>query len=242
MRDEGESARCPLLLIHGAAGSSVVWIDVLRRLSGRRRVVAPDLPGHGQSEPWHELSISGYGEAVGTLCSHLGIGRAVVLGHSMGGAIALRLALDFPDRVAGLVLCSTAAHFQIAPAIHAVLEKDFGRLPEWFRHTAYSPKTPREVVDRWVSVAVQAPQEIAVGDFRALDGFDVRDRLRELRAPALVICGEDDLLTPPQGSRQLVEGIPGARFTLLPRAGHMVFHEQPDGFHAALDPFLAEAP
>src|SRR5438309_2126529 len=117
VRDEGESKHAPLVFIHGAAASSVIWIDVLRRLEGRRRVIAPDLPGHGQSDPWHEPSIDLYRDAVGTICANLGVSRAVLVGHSMGGLVALQLALAHPDKVAGLVLIATAARFRIAPVI-----------------------------------------------------------------------------------------------------------------------------
>src|SRR2546428_2615514 len=102
VRDEGESPRAPLLCIHGAGGSSVAWMDVVRRLSPRRRVIAPDLPGHGQSDPWiasgtdpgtdpgHDVSLDLYRDAVGTVCATLGVKKAILVGHSMGGAIALR--------------------------------------------------------------------------------------------------------------------------------------------------------
>src|SRR4051794_19481941 len=100
VRDEGDSKKAPLVLIHGAGSSSVIWIDVLKRLAGRRRVIAIDLPGHGQSAPWHETSLDLYRDAVGTICATLGVKSALLVGHSMGGAVALKCALAWPERLA----------------------------------------------------------------------------------------------------------------------------------------------
>ena len=242
VRDEGESSRAPLVCVHMAGGSSVAWMDVVRRVSGRRRVVAIDLPGHGQSDPWHDVSLDLYRDAVGTVCAELGIARAVLVGHSMGGAIALAAALAFPERVAGLVLVGTGARLRVGAAFLTVIERRFAEFPEVFRRWAFSPATPGDLVDRWLAVAVQAPQEVCLADYRAVDGFDVRDRLGEVKAPALVVGGADDLLTPPKLSQELAAGLPNARAVIVPHTGHMVFQEQPDAFHAALDPFLAEVP
>src|SRR5207253_146082 len=117
---------------------------------------------------------------------------------------------------------------------------DFARFPEFVSQAAYSPSTPREIVERWRAVIVQAPQEIALADFRLLDGYDVRDRLREVKLPALVIGGADDLLTPPKFQQELAAGLGNARAVVVPHAGHMPMHEQPEAVHAALEPFLAE--
>jgi pimeloyl-ACP methyl ester carboxylesterase len=242
VRDEGESARPPLVLVHGAGASSVVWLDVVRRLAGRRRVIAPDLPGHGQSDPWHEISLDAYRDAVGTICARLGVGRAVLVGHSLGGAVALRTALAFPDKVAALVLVATGARLKVAPALFEAIAHRFDRFPEVIGKLGYAPSTPREIVERWLAVAVQAPQEIVAGDFRAVDGFDVRERLKELKMPSLVVGAADDLLTPPKLSEELAAGLGNARAVIVPHAGHFLFHERPDAFHAALDPFLDEIP
>lgn len=242
VRDEGESSQCPLVLVHGAGASSVTWMDVVRRASGRRRCVAPDLPGHGQSDAWHDVSLDLYRDAVGTVCAKLDVPRAVLVGHSMGGAIALRVALSWPERVAGLILVATGARLKVAPALHEVLARRFDEYGEALRLSAFSPSTPRDVVDRWLAVAIGAPQEVCAADFRALDGFDVRPRLAEIKIPTLVIGGADDLLTPPRLQRELQAGLPNARVEIVPHAGHMVMWERPDAFHAAFDPFLAEVP
>ncbi|HEX2571574.1 MAG TPA: alpha/beta fold hydrolase [Polyangia bacterium] len=241
VRDEGEHPRRPpVLLVHGAGSSSVVWMNAVKRIAPRRRAVAPDLPGHGQSDPWHDVSIDLYRDAVGTIAANLGLQRVVLVGHSMGGAVALRVALAWPERVAALVLVCTAARLPAPVELLAALERDPLHMSEWMARLSFAPATPRELVERWQAVAWTAPPETLLADLRAAGGFNVSGDLSRLRMPALVVGGMDDLLTPPALSKDLADGLPNARLLLVPQAGHMAHLEQPDRFHAALDPFLAE--
>src|SRR5438067_7498385 len=102
LRDEGEGPKTPVVLVHGAGSSSVVWMDAVRRIAPRRRVIAPDLPGHGQSDRWHpppEVSIAMYRDAVGTICAQIKIPKVILVGHSMGALVALGAAAAWPERV-----------------------------------------------------------------------------------------------------------------------------------------------
>jgi pimeloyl-ACP methyl ester carboxylesterase len=239
LRDEGEGRKTPVCLVHGAGASSVVWMDAVRRLAPRRRVIAPDLPGHGQSDRWHppdDVSIAMYRDAVGTVCAQLKIPRVILVGHSMGALVALSAAATWPERVAGLVLVAGGARLPVSPDVYRHVESaDFA---EWLAGLAYSPATPREIVERWAGISQTAEAEITRADFRAVERFDGRELLGRVRAPALVVGGEDDLLAPPSLGKELSK-IPGSTLVLLPRAGHALMLERPDAFHEALDPFLA---
>src|SRR5438067_1018445 len=145
IRDEGESKRPPLVCVHGAGGSSVMWMDVVRRLSPLRRVVAPDLPGHGQSQPWNppdDVSIDMFRDAVGTVCAELKIDRAILVGHSMGTLVCLAAAAAWPERVAGLVLVNGGARIPVAPPVLVALSDDYTRFGKWMARSAWSPSTP----------------------------------------------------------------------------------------------------
>src|SRR3954469_10103113 len=160
VRDEGEptgrttpgnSGRPALVCVHGAGSSSVIFMEVVRRLSPQRRVVAPDLPGHGQSDRWHapaDVTIEMYRDAVGTVCAQLGLERAVLLGHSMGGLVALAAAAAWPERVAGLVLVNRGGRLAAAPAIFARLRSDWPRFGKWLSKYTWSPATPIDVIQR----------------------------------------------------------------------------------------------
>jgi 3-oxoadipate enol-lactonase len=241
VRDEGESKRPPLVCVHGAGSSSVVWMDVVRRLSPQRRVVAPDLPGHGQSDRWHppdDVTIAMYRDAVGTVCAELEIERAVLMGHSMGALVALDAAATWPERVAGLVLVNGGAQLPVAPEVFVKLTGDFERFGKWLSRVVWSPSTPLDVVERWGAMAFTADQEITLADFRAVSRFDGTPLGARVRAPTLVLGGEDDLMTPPKLTRELAAAIPGARAVVVPEAGHMLPQEQPERFFAELESFL----
>jgi pimeloyl-ACP methyl ester carboxylesterase len=244
VRDEGEGKRAPLVCVHGAGSSSVVFMDVVRRLQGQRRVVALDLPGHGQSDPWHspsDVSIDMYRDAVGTVCANLEIERAVLLGHSMGVLVALAAAAAWPERVAGLVLVNGGARLPVSATVFDWLATDFARFGKRFGKLTWSPATPLDVVERWGAITFTAEQEIATADFRAVERYDATPLLGKIGAPTLVLAGADDLATPPRLSVELAQGIGGARAVIVPEAGHMLMQEQPERFFADLDAFLLTA-
>jgi pimeloyl-ACP methyl ester carboxylesterase len=242
VRDEGEGKKTPLIFIHGAGASSVIFMDAVRRLSPARRVVAPDLPGHGQSDRWHppaEISIEMYRDAVGTVCALSKIERAVLIGHSMGGQVALAAAAAWPERVAGLVMLASGARIPVAPRVFEILGRDFAKAPEWLDRVAWSPATPRDRVERWSGLMLTCEQEIAVADFRAVDRFDGERLLAKVKCPTLVVGGADDLMTPPALSHALGRAIPGSRVAVVPHAAHMVALEQPEAVFGELSTFLA---
>jgi pimeloyl-ACP methyl ester carboxylesterase len=236
VRDEGEGKRAPLVCVHGAGASSVVWMDTVRRLAPRRRVVAPDLPAHGQSDPWHEQSIALYRDAIGTVCARLGIERAILVGHSMGGLVALACAAAWPERVAGLVVVGASARMAVAPRVFEVLERDYARAPAFFARVSWSPSTAPELIARWAGLMLTAEQPVTVGDFRAVDGHEAQPE--RVRCPTLILGGADDLLVPPASVQALATAIRSARAVVVPQAGHMIMLEQPERYFAELDQFL----
>jgi pimeloyl-ACP methyl ester carboxylesterase len=244
LREEGDSRRLPLVFLHGAGSSSVLWMDPVRRLKDVRRVIAPDLPGHGQSDRWHppsEISIAMYRDAVGTMCAQLGLDRVVLVGHSMGGQVALDCAAAWPERVGGLVLIATGSKIPVDPRVLAALRDDYARFEKWLGTVMWSPSTPSEHIDRWQSLVFSAEQEITAADFRAVDRFDDGEALcAKVKAPTLVLAGADDLATPPSLARSLSSQIAGARLAVVPNAGHMLTLEQSDAFHSALGELLAD--
>jgi pimeloyl-ACP methyl ester carboxylesterase len=258
VRDEGESKRPALVCVHGAGSSSVVWMDVVRRLSPQRRVVAPDLPGHGQSDRWvpstdgavcvagtgpragtpDDVSIAMYRDAVGTVCAQLKIERAILMGHSMGALVALDAAAAWPERVAGLILVNGGAKLPVAPEIFTRITGDFTRFGKWLSRVVWSPSTPLDVVERWGAVAFTADQEITLADFRAVERYDGASACARVRAPTLVLGGADDLMTPPKLTNELAAAIRGARAIVVPDAAHMLAQEQPERFFAEVESFL----
>ena len=230
----------PLLFVHGAGASSAVWLGMLHRLARSRRSVALDLPGHGRSEG-RVQSIAAMRDAVGLTAATLCLGRSVLVGHSMGGLVALAAALEWPDKVAGLVLVGSAARIGVGEPFLRTVRDEWPRWPAFLAEGAYSPETPAEVRRRGASIACAASHEQTLADYVALAQVDFRPRLAELELPTLVVHGAHDVMALPKWGRAAAEAIPGARYLELPRCGHMPMHEQPGALAEALRAFVTSA-
>jgi pimeloyl-ACP methyl ester carboxylesterase len=222
-----------LILIHGAGGSHLHWPAALRRMPGAT-VYAVDLPGHGRSEGPGREHIEDYVADIVRFMDAVGVSRGVLVGHSMGGAIAQMTALMAPERVAGLVLVGTGARLRVAPALlDGILQDARGALAlitEW----AWGPEADPAMVARGRQMMARVNPRVVWGDFAACDRFDIRERVGEITAPTLVITGSEDRMTLPRFGQWLAERIPGARFVLVEGAGHMVMLEKPDQVASAV--------
>jgi len=229
----------PVVLIHGAGGSHLDWAPELRRLPGGR-VIALDLPGHGKSSAPGRDRIDAYARDVIALLDALAIPRAVLVGHSMGGAIAQQVALDWPERVARLALLGTGSKLPVDPALpQRLLEAPVSTL-DWLVERAWHAGAPPELKARGRALFEATPRAVVRDDYLACQAFDVRDRLEQIAAPTLVIGAEEDRMVPLKFSRTLAERIPGARLVVIAGAGHMFPLEQPQQVASTLEQWLAE--
>lgn len=218
----------PLVLLHGSGGTHLHWPPQLRHLKGAQ-VYAVDLPGHGHSEGVGRQSIPAYAEAVVEWMQECALQRAVLVGSSMGGAIAQWVALTRPERVAGLVLVGTGARLRVAAEIlegagqESTFPQTVDRVIDW----SFSRQTPKRLKELAARRMKETRFTVLHGDFLACDGFDVMSELGKIEAPALVLCGAEDRMTPLKYSQFLAEKLPHAELVEVPAAGHMVMLEQP---------------
>jgi pimeloyl-ACP methyl ester carboxylesterase len=232
----------PLVYVHGAAGNCFFWPPELRRLPGQP-VYAVDLPGHGKSVGPGFASIASYTAALADWMDSLQLTTAVWIGHSMGSAIALTMALEFPARVAGLGLIGGSANFLVSPAIldQAKNPLTFPKAVEAIMQLSFSRSAP----DRLIGLASRRMQEVdpsvLYADLIACEEFDVSDRIDQIASPTLVLCGEEDRMTSLRHSKELAGRIPGAHLEVIPGAGHMVMLEQPAAVKLILLDFLNRA-
>lgn len=215
-----------ILLLHMAGSSSVVWSPVVRQLNGAAEVLAPDLPGHGQSAGEPLTTIPAMADFAAAFLDALRIARAVVVGHSMGGAVALTLALQAPLRVSALLLVSTAARLRVSPAIFAAIDSGFDQLAPWFVQLASG--TASALPAGAEPIFPQTSQLGVRRDFEACAAFDVEAQLGAIACPTVVQVGRDDRLTPPRWSERLAAGIAGSRLHIEERIGHLLPRERPD--------------
>jgi pimeloyl-ACP methyl ester carboxylesterase len=221
-----------LVLVHGAGGGPEVWVAVARKVRGVD-VEAVALPGHRDGGAGLD-SISGY---AAWLAERLD-GPAVVGGTSMGGAIALQLALDRPDLVEGLVLAGTSARLRVDPSLLASLQGSYEQAAHALAARELAPALHPRTAEKVAALILEVPQAVTIADFRACEAFDVRDRLHEVQAPALVLVGDRDELTPPFLAERLAAGLPNAELVILRGAGHLPMVEQPRQVADAVQRFL----
>jgi pimeloyl-ACP methyl ester carboxylesterase len=231
----------PLVCIHGAGGTHQHWGIQFRELSKYIRVIALDLPGHGRSSGPGCRSVSEYSDMLIASLDALGLNQVILAGHSMGGAVALWSALSDPERVAGLALIGTGGKLPVLPTLFDYLEQ--GNLVETVRsivQRAYSSKTPPSLRAMGEAAFMQMDRQVFYDDLLACAGYDVMSRLHTLTCPTLIICGEDDQITPPKFSHHLHTAIEGSTLTIVPDAGHMVLLEQADVVDTLLWNFIQQ--
>ena len=229
----------PLVLLHGAGGSHLHWGAAVRTLP-EADVCALDLPGHGRSPGRGRANVAEYASLVVRFLDALGLDRAILAGHSMGGAIAQGAALDFPARIAGLVLVGTGSRLRVLPKILEGTLTDYAATVQLICQSAYSENAPAELTRRGQQQMMRVAAQVVHDDFAACNAFDATDRLGEIRCPALVLCGTEDRLTPPKYSTLLAERIPAAQLVLIEGAGHMVMIEKERQVAEAMSAWLTQ--
>jgi len=231
------NARLTMVLVHGAGENHLVWPAQLRRVDGLT-VHALDLPGHGKSSGHGRASVEPYVQVVRGFLDALGVERAVITGHSMGGAVAQQFALTYPTRTAGLILMATGAKLRVAPQILNGILTDTTATLDLVTRLEWGPNAPEQLVQLGRMQMAETNPEVAAGDYAACDAFDVRDHLGQIVAPTLVIGGTVDQMTPRKYAEFLAEKIPGAQLVIVEGAGHMVMLEYPDQVAQHVEQFL----
>ena len=237
-----------IVLVHGHPFSRQMWGGQLATLGDAFRVVAPDLPGYGESPARGEtITPGGLADAVVELLDAIGVDRATVVGLSLGGLVAMELGLGYPDRVAGLVLTATTAapvtreEAEARRATAARLEREgmLGHTLE-MADRLFGPAARRDP-DLVLPVLEVMLRTSPAGAAAALRGRAERpayhELLRGLRVPALVVVGDADSYSTAEITAQLVAALPDPEVLVLPGIGHMPNLEAPERFDEAVRAF-----
>ncbi|MCL5277465.1 MAG: alpha/beta hydrolase [Deltaproteobacteria bacterium] len=227
-----------LLFLHGAGSTGMAWQAQWDFFKPLAHVIIPDLPGHGGSSCGGRGSIEDYAAAVADFIAVLCSGPAIVVGHSMGGAIAQTVALMHPEMVRGLVLIGTGARLRVAGQIFATIEADYGQYLDLACGFSVSDTADQSVRSALRKMLSKTGQSVAYNDFKACDGFDIMDRVASITARTLIISGDRDMMTPLKYAHYLHDRIPRSELHVVPGAGHMVMIEKPDDVNAAIKGFL----
>jgi 3-oxoadipate enol-lactonase len=238
----------PLVLLHGLGNDLTMWDADAEVFARHHRVIRPDVRGFGESDkPAGPYTMEMFAEDVARLLMAEGIGRAHIAGISMGGVIAQRLALDFPERVRSLVLISTSSE------VGESAVKAWHRLADLIETRGFDTRNadasrafsagfarthPQVVAELGRRNAANDPRSYAAAA-RASADYRWTDELNEIEAPVLILQGLEDQLTPPGGSVKMQRALPHARLLMVEGAGHNLPLEQPALFRAALLAFTA---
>ncbi|HEX8099464.1 MAG TPA: alpha/beta fold hydrolase [Actinomycetota bacterium] len=254
----------PVVLLHGLGGSKVTWLPLVGPLSERFRVVVPDLPGHGESEKVRvDYSPRFYARVVRHLLDELGIEQAVVLGNSMGGRVALELALRSPARVASMTLLSASVpgiRWRYLMGFTRVFPTEFGAIPfplreKWMETVLrrlfavpgrLSPEAYNAAANEFIRVYRDPVARMAF--FSSLRHILTEPpepffgSLRRIKHPTLILIGSNDRIVPPRLGVRLAEHLPSSRLVILPNVGHVPQFEATNETLRELSSFLADAP
>jgi pimeloyl-ACP methyl ester carboxylesterase len=214
------------------------WIRQLKGLADAARVVAIDLPGHGQSGGDGCARIDDDVAAVRSFVETAKLGKVVLGGHSMGGAVAQAFALSDPERLDGLILVGTGARLRVLPQIFELLRADYPEGVRFINGRAFSRSTAQRLKDAARARALETRPQVTIGDYTACNGFDVMERISALRVPTLVIAGAHDRAVTVERARETAEALPSGRLLVMENSGHYPFVEEPGEFLPAVMEFL----
>ncbi len=240
----------PLVLLHAFPLDRAMWRAQLADLPDVARVIAPDLPGFGESAAVGAFTVESAADAVAAFVTALGLPKVALGGLSMGGYVALAFARKYPEKLSALILADTRAGIDDSTtragrekAIELVKAEGTaalfaGMLPRVLSEHTHA--TDPALAERLKAVAArQKPESVAAALAALRDRPDANPGLKAIGVPTLVLVGEHDAVTPPLSAANLAAQIRGSELIHIPRAGHLANVENPGAFGAAVRTFLA---
>ena len=245
--EQGDPTGVPVLLLHGYSDSWRSFERVLPHLPAYVRAFALSQRGHGDADrPAAGYRPHDFAADVAAFADSLGLGPAVVVGHSMGGTVAQRFALDYPARTLGLVLAGAATTWR-TPTVWELWEVvstladpiDPGFVREFQESTLAQP-VPAAFLETVVAESLKVPARVWRAALRdAHLEADIAGELGAIETPTLVVWGDRDAIHTSGEKEALVDAIPGSRLVVYPGAGHALHWEEPEHFAADLAAFVA---
>jgi 3-oxoadipate enol-lactonase len=227
-----------LVFVHGAGCTRASFGAFPSRFAGSSVLTLPGRCGDASEPSSVEAFADFVAGAVAGVRDDDDSGGVVLCGHSMGGAVALEVALRGVAGVRGLVLLGSGSRLRVAPAIFEGLAADFPAAARQLAGSFFADPTP-ERLNAAVGDMLLVGQAQTVGDFRACDAFDAGPRLHELRVPVLAVTGERDAMTPPKYAQSLADRVPLGSARIIPDAGHFAMIERPDAVSDVIAAFAA---
>ncbi|HUS24142.1 MAG TPA: alpha/beta fold hydrolase [Candidatus Binatia bacterium] len=239
----------PLVLLHGLGSSSEDWENQIPAFARHFRVIAPDLRGHGASDRSGDYGVERFARDTWALLDHLGVAQPLLLGYSMGGAVAMQMALDRPGRVPRLVLANTLPSFRTDTLAKRWMLWSRLLMMSWVGPRGLAEVMARRLFPRPDQARLrekiarrnaQNDKNVYLQSVRALTRWSVTERLQQLSMPVLVLAAEQDYFEAP-ATAQFVATLRDSRAITFPGTRHGLPLEQPEAFNAAVLEFLGVA-
>jgi non-heme chloroperoxidase len=243
--ESGRSDGVPVVLLHGFSDHWRSYEPVLPHLPAGLRAFAVTQRGHGgASWPQGAYAVTDLAADAAAFLDAVGVERAVLVGHSMGSAVALQAALDAPERVSGLVLGpgfsalrSEAAFGELVAAVHALTEPVDRAFVEAMQEQAHEEHLPPGLFEAMVEQSMRVPARTWHALIDALDEFDLDHELSGVTAPALLIWGDEDPIVGGATQQKLLRDLPDAELLVYPGGGHVPHWDDPRRFAADVSQF-----
>jgi len=236
-----DTSKPTVLFIHGAGQSSLTWEYQLEIFSKNEDLnfIIPDLPGHGNSKGIGLVTVSEYADFIREFVATIDLKNLMIVGHSMGGAIAQLIAIENPDYLKAVVLVCTGAWMRVAKESMAAVKNNYPVFCDVAPTRAFSEKADEKLKIKFRERLLNTPPEVVYIDLKACDEFDISDRIINIKIPALIIGAELDLLTPPKYSEYLHHQIHDSELVIIKGSGHFVMQEKPGEFDRLIIDFAA---
>lgn len=232
-----------LFFIHGSGGNHSIWSRQYGRLHKKYNIIAVNLPGHGHSGGGGEKSIQKYSEWIKKLLDAINLKKPILVGHSLGSAIALQCAISYSEDIAGIVCIGGGMKMPVNSLFLDFLKTNPSQLPQEItelicKFSLAKENRPKYSAPLQKSIALSRV-DVLYGDLTACNELDLTQEANKINVPALIVCGSEDKMTPPDLSRQLAASIVHGKLEIIEGAGHMVMLEKPSEFNDHLDRFAA---
>ena len=227
-----------MVFVHGTGGDREDWRSQVDGIKMPGTVLALDLPGHGASEPPGETLISAYADWVERFVEVMCLKRVVLVGCSLGSAIALWIAVRRRTWLVALGLIGSGARLRVHPFILEGLINNPSKSLKKLAEYCLSSSSPNHLKTFMVDKYCKSNPLTIHGDLTACDKFDIMNQIHEIDVPTLIVVGENDALTPVMYSEYLNGKIKSSTMVKIPEAGHLAMMEKPEEFNSAVQSFV----
>lgn len=236
-RVNGAEHHSTIVMVHGLAGDSRFFHNQMKYFGSRFKVISIDLPGHGRSAEFRELTLESYSSSIDEIISNEHLTRYILLGHSMGGGICLEHYSRNREKIESMILVSTAAVLPIDSVFIENAEKNFQEFFNNFLGIIFSKKAGIFILAAKKSIT-SFEQNVIINDLKICSRMNYESVLDSIDIPVLLVANNSDKIIPCSLTENMHRRIRGSKFILFNENGHIPFFESHEKFNSSVDLFL----